>query len=369
MAEEFPDQDCFRYTTLDYTRTYAQFREDADNFARALVSLGVKPGSKVAVWATNVPAWFICFWAAVRIGAVLVTMNTAYKIHEADYLLRQSDTHTLVMIAGSLDSDYRAIINELCPEIAQSKAGQPLHCRRLPFLRNVITVGFRQPGSLTFEDAMARRDLVPAEEIRRLAARVRPDDVCNMQYTSGTTGFPKGVMSVFGDHSDVMSCRNTGFAMVLSVRQQRARVKAEVAALEKTGADPALSAACAKWLAAFDDPDASRAAADALIAALENHGGEAASAILAARDQLAQKTFWMFGGDGWAYDIGFGGLDHVIASGENVNVFVVDTEVYSNTGGQASKASNIGQVAQFAAAGKEIKKKSLAEIAMLFSGI
>jgi len=194
MAEEFPDQDCFRYTTLDYTRTYAQFREDADNFARALVSLGVKPGSKVAVWATNVPAWFICFWAAVRIGAVLVTMNTAYKIHEADYLLRQSDTHTLVMIAGSLDSDYRAIINELCPEIAQSKAGQPLHCRRLPFLRNVITVGFRQPGSLTFEDAMARRDLVPAEEIRRLAARVRPDDVCNMQYTSGTTGFPKGVM-------------------------------------------------------------------------------------------------------------------------------------------------------------------------------
>ncbi|MBR3641515.1 MAG: AMP-binding protein [Oscillibacter sp.] len=194
MVEEFPDQYCFKYTTLDYTRTYAQFRDDVDSFARALLSLGVRPGSKVTVWCTNVPAWYIAFWATVKIGAVLVTMNTAYKIHEAEYLLRQSDTHTLVMIAGALDSDYRAIINELCPEIAQSRAGQPLHCSRLPFLRNVITVDFRQPGCLTFDEAMARRDMVPQEEVARLAAQVRPDDVCNMQYTSGTTGFPKGVM-------------------------------------------------------------------------------------------------------------------------------------------------------------------------------
>ena len=88
--------------------------------------------------------------------------------------------------------------------------------------------------------------------------------------------------------------------------------------------------------------------------------------ILAKKDYLAKKSVWIFGGDGWAYDIGFGGVDHVLASGEDVNVFVFDTEVYSNTGGQASKASNIGQVAQFAAAGKEIKKKSLAEIAMTY---
>ena len=115
MAEEFPDQYCFKYTTLDYTRTYAQFRTDVDDFARALLSLGVRPGGKVTVWCTNVPAWYITFWATVKIGAVLVTMNTAYKIHEAEYLLRQSDTHTLVMISGALDSDYRAIINELCP--------------------------------------------------------------------------------------------------------------------------------------------------------------------------------------------------------------------------------------------------------------
>ncbi len=194
MVEEFPDQYCFKYTTLDYTRTYEEFREDVNNFAKSLMSLGVKSGSKVAVWATNVPAWYISFWACCKIGAVLVTMNTAYKIHEAEYLLRQSDTHTLVMIESAVDSNYKAIINELCPEIASSKAGKPLHCKKLPFLRNVITVGFSMPGALTFEEAMARHDMVSDNELERMAANVRPDDVCNMQYTSGTTGFPKGVM-------------------------------------------------------------------------------------------------------------------------------------------------------------------------------
>jgi len=194
MAEEFPDQYAFRYTTLDYTRTYAEFRDDVDRCARALMSLGVRAGSKVAVWMTNVPAWFITFWASAKLGAVLVTMNTAYKIHEAEYLLRQSDAHTLVMIDGALDSDYAGIINELCPEIAKSKAGEPLRCRRLPFLRNVLTVGFRQSGCLTFDEAMARADTVTPEALAHAAERVRPDDVCNMQYTSGTTGFPKGVM-------------------------------------------------------------------------------------------------------------------------------------------------------------------------------
>ena len=194
VAEEFPDQYAFKYTTLDYTRTYAQFREDVDRFARALVSLGVTAGKKVAVWATNVPAWYIAFWATTKIGAVLVTVNTAYKIHEAEYLLRQSDTHTLVMIQSALDSNYQEIINEICPEIASTQAGAPLHCKRLPFLRNVITVDFKQPGCLTFEEAMARYPLVSAEQVARMAVAVRPDDVCNMQYTSGTTGFPKGVM-------------------------------------------------------------------------------------------------------------------------------------------------------------------------------
>ena len=194
MVEEFPDQLAFKYTTLDYTRTYYEFRRDVDTFARSLISLGVRAGHHVAVWATNVPQWYIAFWAVTKIGAVLVSMNTAYKIHEAEYLLKQSDTHTLVMINGYRDSDYAGIMAELCPELENTEPGKPLHSRRLPFLRNIITVGYRQKGCITWEDAIARASTVPVEEVYRMAAAVDKDDVCNMQYTSGTTGFPKGVM-------------------------------------------------------------------------------------------------------------------------------------------------------------------------------
>lgn len=194
MVEEFPDQYAFKYTTLDYTRTYAEFRDDVDECCRAFLALGVKPGSHVAVWATNIPQWYIAFWAATKIGAVLVTVNTAYKIHELEYLLKQSDTHTLILVEGYRDSHYADIIGELCPELENTKAGNPLHCRRLPFLRNVITVGFKKKGCLSWEEAIERSENVPVEEVYRIAANVNPNDVCNMQYTSGTTGFPKGVM-------------------------------------------------------------------------------------------------------------------------------------------------------------------------------
>jgi len=194
IVEEFPDQYAFKYTTLDYTRTYAQFRDDVDTFARSLIALGVKPGDHVAVWTTNVPQWFITFWAATKIGAVLVTVNTAYKIYEAEYLLRQSDTHTLVMIDGYKDSDYVSIIKELCPELETSEEGKPLYIKRLPFLRNIITVGCKIKGCLTWDEAIALAEKVPVEEVYRRAHSLDKHDVCNMQYTSGTTGFPKGVM-------------------------------------------------------------------------------------------------------------------------------------------------------------------------------
>nr|MBO4517933.1 AMP-binding protein [Clostridia bacterium] len=194
VAKEFPDQTAFKYTTLDYTRTYAEFRDEVNVVARALMSVGVKKGDHVAVWATNVPEWYLTFWATIKIGAVLVTVNTAYKIHEAEYLLKQSDTHTLVLIKGYRDSDYAGIINELCPELKKLKKGEPLHSKRLPFLRNVITVGFEQAGSLTFSEFVERAKTVSKEELSALAKSVDVHDVCNMQYTSGTTGFPKGVM-------------------------------------------------------------------------------------------------------------------------------------------------------------------------------
>ena len=147
--------------------------------------------------------------------------------------------------------------------------------------------------------------------------------------------------------------------------------KLEVAA--KVEANPAETrAAIQKYLDTVDNAEANAEAVKALIPQLEK-GAAAGCAdckeILANKEYLAKKSMWIFGGDGWAYDIGFGGVDHVLASGNDVNIFVFDTEVYSNTGGQASKASNIGQVAQFAAAGKEVKQKSLAEIAMSYGYI
>ena len=182
-------------------------------------------------------------------------------------------------------------------------------------------------------------------------------------YTVDKRGFgPAWTNSLFENNAELC------LGMYLSVRQQRERVKGQVARLAET-ADGALKTACGEYLAAYDSFDGSRAASDALIAALEGSDSPEAKDILLHRDQLAKKTFWMYGGDGWAYDIGFGGLDHVIAGGENVNVFVIDTEVYSNTGGQSSKATPIGAVAQFASSGKRSRKKDLGAIMMTYGNV
>ena len=179
-------------------------------------------------------------------------------------------------------------------------------------------------------------------------------------YTTNRRGFgPAWTNSLFENNAELT------LGLFLSVRQQRLNVKAKVEAYaEATGSE-----AAKQWLETYDDFDASRSMSDALIAELESAGTPEAAEILERKDQLAKKCFWMFGGDGWAYDIGFGGLDHVVASGEDINVFVIDTEVYSNTGGQSSKATPLGAVAQFASAGKRRRKKDLGAIFRTYGNV
>ncbi len=183
-------------------------------------------------------------------------------------------------------------------------------------------------------------------------------------YTVNSKGHgPAWANSLFEDNAE------HGLGMYYGQKALRDRLISEVKEIVASDVCKAeVKAAAEAYLATIDDGAKNTAAADALVAAIEAAGAECdlCKDVLANSEYLSKKSVWIFGGDGWAYDIGYGGLDHVIASGEDVNIFVFDTEVYSNTGGQASKASNIGQVAQFAAAGKEINKKSLAEIAMSY---
>ncbi len=180
-------------------------------------------------------------------------------------------------------------------------------------------------------------------------------------YTVNAEGHgPAWNNSLFEDNAE----HGLGFAVGYAAVQDK--LVAQTKALLESDASDALKTAATAWLENRNDTEGSKTTAAAYVAELEKCGCDAAKAILADKAYLTKKSFWIFGGDGWAYDIGFGGLDHVLASNHNVNVFVFDTEVYSNTGGQASKASNLGQVAQFAAAGKVTKKKSLAEIEMSY---
>ena len=183
-------------------------------------------------------------------------------------------------------------------------------------------------------------------------------------YTTNAEGHgPAWNNSLFEDNAE------HGFGMEVGYEAERDRVVAMTEALLESGASDELKTAATNWLEARNDAAASKTTAAAFVKALEAAGTPEAEKLLAEKSYLTKKSFWIFGGDGWAYDIGFGGLDHVLAQNRDVNVFVFDTEVYSNTGGQASKASNLGQVAQFAAAGKTTKKKSLAEIAMSYGYI
>ena len=187
-------------------------------------------------------------------------------------------------------------------------------------------------------------------------------------YTTNKRGFgPAWTNSLFENNAEL------ALGMYLSSKQQREGQKNNVIKLLEMNINEELKDKCNDWLDTFDDLNASRAATDNLIEELEKvtegKHKELCDQILRAKDQLSKKTLWMYGGDGWAYDIGFGGLNHVIAQGENVNILIVDTEVYSNTGGQSSKATPIGAVAQFQASGKKSRKMDLGAIMMSYGNV
>ena len=182
-------------------------------------------------------------------------------------------------------------------------------------------------------------------------------------YTTNNAGHgPAWSNSLFEDNAEF------GFGMNLAVTQRRAKLAETVAKVVEVGKDEAIVAAAKEWLDNMDDAEGSRKAGQKLVALLEpkTDGGEYRAYILANKDLLTKKSIWIFGGDGWAYDIGYGGVDHVLAQNQDVNILVLDTEVYSNTGGQASKATPTGSVAKFAAAGKRTKKKDLGMMAMSY---
>lgn len=200
IAEISPDRpavvfsDTIQDVKIDYRRTYRELNDECDRTAKAFMALGVKRGDHVAIWATNYPQWLLTLFATAKIGAVLVTVNTAYKIHDAEYLLRQSDTKVLVMCDGYKDVNYVDIINRLCPEI---KTSDRLHIdsRLLPCLRTVITIDkTTYDGMYNWKELDALADTVSDEAYKTAREGISCHDVTNMQYTSGTTGFPKGVM-------------------------------------------------------------------------------------------------------------------------------------------------------------------------------
>ncbi|MCG6793888.1 AMP-binding protein [Geobacillus sp. YHL] len=213
-ARQYADHEAVVYADRGLRLTYRQFNDYCRLVARGLMRLGIEKGEHVAIWATNVPEWIACQFATGKMGAVLVTVNTNYRAAELEYLLRQSDSTTLFLIEQYRDSSYIDILYEIVPELRTSAPGQ-LQSKRLPKLKNVIFLGDkRHPGMFTWNDILAMAHDISEEELDERMESLDPHDVINMQYTSGTTGFPKGVMlthyNIVNNAHQVAQCMGLG---------------------------------------------------------------------------------------------------------------------------------------------------------------
>jgi len=205
IISRYPDNEAVVYVDRNYRLTYRQFGDIVDKIAKGLMALGIKKGEKVAVWSTNIPYWVALQFATAKIGAVLLTVNTHYKKVEFNYLMKQSEAENLFIIDGFRDTDFLQILYESVPELKTHQRGY-LKSMELPHLKRVFFLGqAKHRGMYTIPETVSLSIMTSDEEYRERQDSLGPHDVVNMQYTSGTTGFPKGVML---SHHNIM---NNGF--------------------------------------------------------------------------------------------------------------------------------------------------------------